>query len=131
MPLPLRQKRSELVKPYETKAVSYKKIDMRDELEIQTDIVKTLKGIHDPEIPVNIYDLGLIYEVDVDDNRKVTITMTLTAPNCPLADQVVEEVQEKISKIDGVTDVEVRLTFDPPWDKSRMSDEAMLELGFL
>jgi len=104
---------------------------MRDELEIQTDIVKTLKGIHDPEIPVNIYDLGLIYEVDVDDNRKVTITMTLTAPNCPLADQVVEEVQEKILKIDGVTEVEVRLTFDPPWDKSRMSDEAMLELGFL
>ncbi|MGB4329467.1 MAG: SUF system Fe-S cluster assembly protein [Tenuifilum sp.] len=104
---------------------------MRDELEIQTDIVKTLKGIHDPEIPVNIYDLGLIYEVDVDDNRKVTITMTLTAPNCPLADQVVEEVQEKISKINGVTEVEVRLTFDPPWDKSRMSDEAMLELGFL
>jgi len=131
MPLPLRQKRSEPVKPYETKAVSYKKIDMRDELEIQTDIVKTLKGIHDPEIPVNIYDLGLIYEVDVDDNRKVTITMTLTAPNCPLADQVVEEVQEKISKINGVTEVEVRLTFDPPWDKSRMSDEAMLELGFL
>lgn len=131
MPLPLRQKRSEPVKPYDTKAVSYKKIDMRDELEIQTDIVKTLKGIHDPEIPVNIYDLGLIYEVDVDDNRKVTITMTLTAPNCPLADQVVEEVQEKISKIDGVTEVEVRLTFDPPWDKSRMSDEAMLELGFL
>lgn len=104
---------------------------MRNELEIQTDIVKTLKGIHDPEIPVNIYDLGLIYEVDVDDNRKVTITMTLTAPNCPLADQVVEEVQEKISKINGVTEVEVRLTFDPPWDKSRMSDEAMLELGFL
>lgn len=104
---------------------------MRDELEIQTDIVKTLKGIYDPEIPVNIYDLGLIYEVNVDDNRKVTITMTLTAPNCPLADQVVGEVQEKISKIDGVTEVEVRLTFDPPWDKSRMSDEAMLELGFL
>lgn len=104
---------------------------MRDELEIQADIVKVLKGVFDPEIPVNIYDLGLIYEVDVDDNRKVTITMTLTAPNCPLADQVVEEVQEKIGKIEGVTDVEVRLTFDPPWDKSRMSDEAMLELGFL
>ncbi|MDI3527232.1 MAG: hypothetical protein PWR03_1415 [Tenuifilum sp.] len=104
---------------------------MRDELEIQTDIVKTLKNIHDPEIPVNIYDLGLIYEVDVDDNRKVTITMTLTAPNCPLADQVVEEVEQKISKIDGVSGVEVKLTFDPPWDKSRMSDEAMLELGFL
>ncbi|HBI81785.1 MAG TPA: SUF system Fe-S cluster assembly protein [Bacteroidales bacterium] len=104
---------------------------MRDELEIQTDIVKTLKGIYDPEIPVNIYDLGLIYEVDVDSNRKVTITMTLTAPNCPLADQVVEEVQEKIAQIEGVTNAEVSLTFDPPWDKSRMSDEAMLELGFL
>jgi len=104
---------------------------MRDELEIQTDIVKTLKGVYDPEIPVNIYDLGLIYEIEVDDNRKVTITMTLTAPNCPLADQVVEEVQQKIAQIEGVTDVEVRLTFDPPWDKSRMSDEAMLELGFL
>ncbi len=104
---------------------------MRNELEIQTDIVKILKRIHDPEIPVNIYDLGLIYEIDVDDNRKVTITMTLTAPNCPLADQVVEEVHEKVSKIDDVTEVEVHLTFDPPWDKSRMSDEAMLELGFL
>lgn len=104
---------------------------MRDELEIQTDIVKTLKGIYDPEIPVNIYDLGLIYEIDVDDNRKVIITMTLTAPNCPLADQVVEEVHDKIAQIEGVTDVEVRLTFDPPWDKSRMSDEAMLQLGFL
>lgn len=104
---------------------------MRDELEIQTDIVKTLKGIYDPEIPVNIYDLGLIYEIDVDDNRKVIITMTLTAPNCPLADQVVEEVHDKIAQIEGVTDVEVRLTFDTPWDKSRMSDEAMLELGFL
>lgn len=104
---------------------------MRDELEIQTDIVKTLKGIYDPEIPVNIYDLGLIYEIDVDDNQKVIITMTLTAPNCPLADQVVEEVHDKIAQIEGVTDVEVRLTFDPPWDKSRMSDEAMLELGFL
>jgi len=104
---------------------------MRDELEIQTDIIKTLKGIYDPEIPVNIYDLGLIYEVDVDSNRKVTITMTLTAPNCPLADQVVEEVQEKIAQIEGVTNAEVSLTFDPPWDKSRMSDEAMLELGFL
>jgi FeS assembly SUF system protein len=104
---------------------------MRDELEIQTDIVKTLKGVYDPEIPVNIYDLGLIYEIEVDDNRKVTITMTLTAPNCPLADQVVDEVQQKIAQIEGVTDVEVRLTFDPPWDKSRMSDEAMLELGFL
>lgn len=106
-------------------------MELRDELAIQTDIIKTLKNIYDPEIPVNIYDLGLIYEIDVDENRKVTVTMTLTAPNCPLADEVVEEVQQKLSEIEGVTSVEVILTFDPPWDKSRMSDEAMLELGFL
>ncbi len=106
-------------------------MEPRDELAIQTDIVKALKNIHDPEIPVSIYDLGLIYEIDVDDNRKVTITMTLTAPNCPMADQLVEEVEEKVSKIEGVTGAAIKLTFNPPWDKSRMSDEAMLELGFL
>lgn len=104
---------------------------MRDELEIQVDVVKALKAVHDPEIPVNIYDLGLIYEIDVDENRKVTVTMTLTAPNCPMADDLVAEVEEKIGQINGVTAAEVNLTFDPPWDKSRMSDEAMLELGFL
>jgi len=106
-------------------------MELRDELEIQTDIVKTLKNIFDPEIPVNIYDLGLIYEVDVDDKRNVTVTMTLTAPNCPMADQLIEEVEEKVSKIEGVTGAFIKLTFDPPWDKGRMSDEAMLELGFL
>ncbi|KAB2870122.1 MAG: DUF59 domain-containing protein [Bacteroidales bacterium] len=106
-------------------------MELRDELAIQTDIVKTLKNIHDPEIPVNIYDLGLIYDIDVDESRKVTITLTLTAPNCPMADQLIEEVEEKVSKIDGVTCAVIKLTFDPPWDKSRMSDEAMLELGFL
>lgn len=106
-------------------------MELRDELAIQTDIVKTLKNIFDPEIPVNIYDLGLIYEVDVDDKRNVTITMTLTAPNCPMADQLIEEVEEKVSKIEGVTSAFIKLTFDPPWDKGRMSDEAMLELGFL
>ncbi|HPD96359.1 MAG TPA: SUF system Fe-S cluster assembly protein [Tenuifilaceae bacterium] len=104
---------------------------MRDELEIQTDIVKTLKSIFDPEIPVNIYDLGLIYEVDINDKSEVTVTMTLTAPNCPLADQLVDEVSEKVSGIDGVAKANVNLTFDPPWNKSRMSEEAMLELGFL
>ncbi|HNT42604.1 MAG TPA: iron-sulfur cluster assembly protein [Tenuifilaceae bacterium] len=106
-------------------------MESRNELAIQSDIVKVLKGVFDPEIPVNIYDLGLIYEVDVDSNSKVTITMTLTAPNCPLADDVVDEVHEKVSAIEGVSGVVVNLTFDPPWDKSRMSDEAMLELGFL
>lgn len=103
----------------------------RDELAIQTDIVSTLKNIFDPEIPVNIYDLGLIYEVEVDDKRKVVITMTLTAPNCPLADDVVAEVHDKVATIEGISEVEVILTFEPLWDKSRMTEEAQLELGFL
>jgi FeS assembly SUF system protein len=103
----------------------------RDILAIETDVVKVLKNVFDPEIPVNIYDLGLIYEVDVDDERKVIVTMTLTAPNCPLADELLEEVHDKVGKIEGVKEAAVNLTFDPPWDKSRMSEEAMLELGFL
>jgi FeS assembly SUF system protein len=103
----------------------------RDILAIETDVVKVLKNVFDPEIPVNIYDLGLIYEVDVDDDRKVIVTMTLTAPNCPLADELLEEVHDKVGKIEGVKEAAVNLTFDPPWDKSRMSEEAMLELGFL
>jgi FeS assembly SUF system protein len=103
----------------------------RDILAIEADIVKVLKNIFDPEIPVNIYDLGLIYEVDVDDDRKVKLTMTLTAPNCPMADELIDEVHEKVGKVEGVAEANVNLTFDPPWDKSRLSEEAMLELGFL
>jgi FeS assembly SUF system protein len=103
----------------------------RDIPAIEVDIVKVLKNIFDPEIPVNIYDLGLIYEVDVDEDRKVIVTMTLTAPNCPLADELLDEVHEKVGKVEGVTEAIVNLTFDPPWDKDRMSEEAMLELGFL
>ncbi len=103
----------------------------RDILAIEADIVKVLKNVFDPEIPVNVYDLGLIYEVDVDDDRKVKITMTLTAPNCPMADELLEEVHDKVGKVEGVTQAIVNLTFDPPWGKERMSEEAMLELGFL
>jgi FeS assembly SUF system protein len=103
----------------------------RDILSIEADIVKVLKDVHDPEIPVNIYDLGLIYEVDVDDDGKTTVKMTLTAPNCPMADQLLHEVNDRVGQVDGVTDVIINLTFDPPWDKSMMSEEAMLELGFL
>jgi FeS assembly SUF system protein len=103
----------------------------RDILSIEADIVKVLKDVHDPEIPVNIYDLGLIYEVDVDDDGRTTVKMTLTAPNCPMADQLLQEVNDRVGEVEGITEVILNLTFDPPWDKSMMSEEAMLELGFL
>jgi FeS assembly SUF system protein len=103
----------------------------RDILAIEADIVKVLKNVFDPEIPVNIYDLGLIYEIDVDDERNVKVTMTLTAPNCPMADELLEEVHNKVSKVEGVAVTTINLTFDPPWEKERMSEEAMLQLGFL
>ena len=93
-------------------------------------IIANLKEIYDPEIPVNIYDLGLIYNVDVDEKGIATIIMTLTAPGCPVADQLVMEVNESATKVDGVEAANVELTFDPPWDKSMMSEEARLELGF-
>ena len=103
----------------------------RDILAIEANIVKVLKNVYDPEIPVNIYDLGLIYEVDVEENGKTTVKMTLTAPNCPMADQLLQEVDDRVGEVEGVTEVILNLTFDPPWDKSMMSEEAMLELGFL
>ena len=100
-------------------------------LETEGRIIEALKTIHDPEIPVNIYDLGLIYEVSVDEKKVANITMTLTAPNCPMAEMLVEEVKYKVAGTKGVRDSNVTLTFDPPWDKNMMTDEAKLELGFL
>lgn len=100
-------------------------------LALETIIVKELKNIYDPEIPVNIYDLGLVYNIHVDDQSNVIITMTLTAPGCPIADQIVQEVQMRIGSLDGVKDAEVNLTFDPPWNMDMMSEEAKLELGLL
>lgn len=100
-------------------------------LQLETTIVEALKSIFDPEIPVNIYDLGLIYEVNVEDNGQVRIVMTLTSPNCPVAEALPIEVQEKVSAVEGVKKVEVNLTFDPPWTKDMLSDEALLELGLL
>lgn len=100
-------------------------------LQLETEIVKVLKNTFDPEIPVNVYDLGLIYKIDVDDYNHVEITMTLTAPNCPMADMLVMEIKEKVESVEGVKTANINLTFDPPWDKSMMSEEAMLELGFL
>lgn len=100
-------------------------------LQLETEIVNALKTVYDPEIPVNIFDLGLIYEIDVRENNNVFIKMTLTAPNCPLADDVVRDVKDAIGRIPGVSSVEVELTWNPPWNKDMMSEEAMLELGLL
>lgn len=100
-------------------------------LRVEQDIVDTLKNIYDPEIPVNIYDLGLIYDVDYAPDGEVNIQMTLTAPNCPMADILVEDVNTQVAKIPGVKRVNVLLVFDPPWEKEMMSEEAQLELGLL
>ncbi len=100
-------------------------------LQLETKIIQVLSNIHDPEIPVDIYSLGLIYEVNVDDNNNIVIVMTLTAPNCPVADSLVEEVRSKVAAIDGAKSSKVELTFDPPWDKDMMSEEAQLDLGLL
>ena len=106
-------------------------MELSEKHEIEARIVEVLRTIYDPEIPVNIYDLGLIYEINLDNARTAHITMTLTAPNCPMAEDLFEEVKYKISEMEGVKDVEVKLTFNPPWDKSMLSDEAKLDLGFL
>jgi FeS assembly SUF system protein len=105
---------------------------MNDELQkLQDKIVVLLRTVYDPEIPVNIYDLGLIYDVDIDDANNVTIEMTFTSPSCPAADFILMDVQMKIESIPEVNSVDLNLTFDPPWDKSMMSEEALLELGFM
>ncbi|MDR1502723.1 MAG: iron-sulfur cluster assembly protein [Prevotella sp.] len=104
---------------------------MSELLNLEVKIVNMLKTVYDPEIPVNVYDLGLIYEVEVDDDKNVTITMTLTAPNCPAADFILEDVRYKVESIKEVNNVIVNLTFEPQWNKDMLSEEAKLELGFL
>jgi FeS assembly SUF system protein len=106
-------------------------MDPTEQLEIETRISGVLKSIYDPEIPVNIYDLGLIYNIELDDDHIAHITMTLTAPNCPMAEDLIEEVKYKVAGTKGVKDCDLKLTFIPPWDKSMLSDEAKLDLGFL
>ncbi len=98
---------------------------------IKDGVIKTLKTIYDPEIPVNIYDLGLIYEVEVADDLSVHIVMTLTAPNCPVAESLPLDVQEYTGRVDGVKSVKVDVTFEPAWTMEMLSEEAQLELGFL
>lgn len=105
--------------------------DYNQILQLETAIVQVLKSIYDPEIPVNVYDLGLIYDITIDDTKKAEIVMTLTAPNCPIADQILIEVKEKVAAVEGISEAEVKLVFDPPWDHNMMTDEAKLELGML
>jgi len=100
-------------------------------IELEDKIVTMLKTIYDPEIPVDIYELGLIYEVKIDKENNVAIDMTLTSPNCPVAESLPKEVEDKVASVEGVTSAKVNIVFDPSWDKDMMSEEAKLELGFL
>lgn len=106
-------------------------METTEKLALEEKIVKMLKTVFDPEIPVNVYDLGLIYNIDVDDNRQVKIDMTLTAPNCPAADFIIEDIRIKIESIEGVASVDINLVFEPEWNQDMMTEEAKLELGFL
>ena len=96
---------------------------------LYSDVVLALKQVYDPEIPVNIYDLGLIYELNINKNREVSILMTFTAPNCPMADEVLQEVRESVLAVPTVTGCTIDMTFEPAWDKSMLSEEARVELG--
>lgn len=100
-------------------------------IKLENKVVEMLKTIYDPEIPVDIFELGLIYEVRIDEDKNVAIDMTLTSPNCPVAESMPKEVEDKVSTVEGVQSAQVNIVFDPPWDKDMMSEEAKLELGFL
>ena len=100
-------------------------------LEIETRIVAMLRTVFDPEIPVNIYDLGLVYRIDVNSEGMVEIDLTMTAPSCPMADFIMEDVKEKVESVEGVKSAQINLVFEPEWNKDMMSDEAKLELGML
>lgn len=106
-------------------------MDNETKLKVEESIVEMLKTVYDPEIPVNVYDLGLIYKIDLQDDGKVVIDMTLTAPNCPAADFIMEDIRQKIESVEGVKAAQINLVFEPEWDKDMMTEEAKLELGFL
>ncbi len=97
--------------------------------DIKNQVIEEIKKIYDPEIPVNIYELGLIYKVEVDEKNKVNIDMTLTSPNCPVAESLPKDVKENIMKVEGVSDVNLNIVWEPPWDKDKMSEAAKLELN--
>ena len=100
-------------------------------LHLEEETVKMLKTVFDPEIPVDVYSLGLIYKIDIDDDANVSIDMTLTAPNCPMADFLFEDIRQKVESIEGVKSVNVQLVYEPEWDQSMMTEEAKHELGML
>jgi len=100
-------------------------------LQTEESIVRMLKTVYDPEIPINIYDLGLIYKIEVSEGGDIFLEMTLTAPNCPAADFIMEDVRMKVESVEGIKNVTINLVFDPAWDKDMMTEEAKLELGFL
>lgn len=106
-------------------------MDATEKLKIEERVVEVLKTVYDPEIPVDIYNLGLIYRIELHDDGTLDVDMTLTAPNCPAADFIVEDVRIKLDGIEGVKDAKVNLVFEPEWDKDMMSEEAKLELGFM
>ena len=106
-------------------------MEQEQKLKIEEDIVKMLKTVYDPELPVDVYSLGLIYKIDLNDDGHVDIDMTLTAPNCPIADFIFEDVRQKVESVDGVTSATVNLVFEPEWDPRMMTDEAKLELGMM
>ena len=111
------------------KRIFFEEFNNNDTLTIQKkDIVNQIKEVFDPEIPVNIYDLGLIYEINIDDEKKVEILMTLTSPNCPVAESLPKDVSQKIKELEGMKSLAVYLTFDPPWDQDKMSEDAKLAL---
>ena len=97
--------------------------------DIKNKVIEEIKKIYDPEIPVNIYELGLIYKLEVDDKNKVKVDMTLTSPNCPVAESLPKQVKDNIMKVEGVSDVNLNLVWEPPWDKDKMSEAAKLELN--
>ncbi|MBF0953261.1 MAG: DUF59 domain-containing protein [Alloprevotella tannerae] len=102
-----------------------------EKLQIEQRIIDVLKTVYDPEIPVNVYDLGLIYRIDLDDEGHLDMDMTLTAPNCPAADFIMEDVRQRVESVEGVKSLKVNVVFEPTWDKEMMSDEAKLDLGLL
>lgn len=106
-------------------------METTEKLTIEEKIVKMLKTVYDPEIPVNVYDLGLIYNIDITDDAQVRVDMTLTAPNCPAADFIIEDIRIKLESVEGVKSVDINLVFEPEWNQDMMTEEAKLELGFL